>query len=69
MKVGTIMASSYAFTYGDNGFCYEPWLYIGHILNSYKLLATVRQHLFSNFSPFCSPVKEKKKQWGLNFIN
>ena len=35
----------------------------GHQCDVISISHTIYRHLISNFSPFCSPVKEKGKQW------
>ena len=35
----------------------------GHYHDVISISCTIHRQLFSNFSPFCSPFKQKEKQW------
>ena len=38
-------------------------------LHDISIAITISQHLYSDFSPFHLPVKEKEKQWRMNGLN
>ena len=40
----------------------------GHYHGVISISCTIRWHLFSNFSPFHLPVKEKEKQWRMKVL-